>query len=797
MTVFALRCSFWILSVHIGRNCGFRMVHLRNYTSADEHDWMKLLVSSYSSYSVETLKVAKGKPSQFALSFSTLADPILVQAHDPSRLALDLVNAVDEHRFEDAWKLCERHMLMYGFLRKSTLTKLISCSAESCQSQWLAKAYDLVELIFNEKKHELLEKESLIYLSFILARCESPILASNVLRKLIQMEAFPPLSAWSGIIGHMSQTATGAFLAAELIMEIGYLFNDNRVDPRKKSNRPLFVMKPNSNAFNIALTGCLLFGTTRKAEQLLDLMPRIGVKADANLLIIMAHVYEKNGRKDEIKKLKRHIDEACGLTSSQFQQFYNYLLSCHLKFGDLASAAEIVLGMLRKAKEAKMSLSAAKSVVAAVDTRKTSVTGVNYGLKKLDVIEKFRLAKSQAPSYNEFLRDRKYSRLETEAQECLHLLTDTLQGQVELVKMENGILHPTDKIYAKLVRAFLEADKVSDLAAFLITASKEDSPSSIENSAVVQVINACISLGMLDQAHDLLDEMRFSGVRLGSSIYSSLLKAYCKENRQGDAMALLRDARKAGVQLDSSCYETLIESRIHHKDSSGALHLFKEMKESNIPRSGNHGFEMLVEGCSGSGEANLMAKLLEEIKDNQSMNYGVHDWNSIIHFFCKKRLMHDAQRALNKMRALGHNPNAVTFHSLVTGYAAIGGKYMEVTDLWGEMKVLASSGSMKFDQELLDSLLYCFVRGGFFLRAMEVIEMMEKGNMFIDKYKYRSLWLKYHRTLYKGKAPKIGMKAYLMQSIVQEDYMFQRSLGMDEWFSGACSDIIHTSRSGR
>ena len=85
---------------------------------------------------------------------------------------------------------------------------------------------------------------------------------------------------------------------------------------------------------------------------------------------------------------------------------------------------------------------------------------------------------------------------------------------------------------------------------------------------------------------------------------------------------------------------------------SGALHLFKEMKESNISRTGHHEFETLVEGCAGGGEAGLMAKLLEEIKDNQRVDCGVHDWNNVIHFFCKKRLMHDAQKALDKMRAL-------------------------------------------------------------------------------------------------------------------------------------------------
>ncbi|WOL17015.1 pentatricopeptide repeat-containing protein [Canna indica] len=742
--------------------CNHKVIDTSGYgplPQASAKSIRQIMISSHRK--ADSIRFMTWNTPVFQVLFSTMAEPILVQAHDPSQVALELEQALDEHRFEDAWKAYEKHVHMDGLPRKSVLSKLITCFAESFDAHWLNKAYNVVELAFVDQKHNLLEKESLIYLAFILSRSELPILALNIVRKLVKMEAFPPLRAWSGIIGHMCQTATGAFLAAELIMEIGYIFKDNRVDPRKKINRPLLSMKPNTMAFNIILTGCLLFGTTRKAEQLLELMPRVGVKPDSKLLIVMAQIYEKNAHREEIIKLKRHVDEAVGLSDTDFQQFYECLLSCHLKFKDLDSAVNMVLDMLRKAREAKRSLTAAKSVLEAVENGTKSIPDEKFRHEKLENLDEFKLIKSNPPCYSEFIKDQTFLRLEAEANESLKLLSEKLQAQVELVRSEHGILHPTEKMYAKLVNAFLEADKITELAAFLIKASKEDSPISVGNSAVVQVINACISLGLLDQAHDLLDEMRFSGVRVGSSVYSSLLKAYCNENRHAEIVALLKDARKAGIQLDSSCYESLIQSRIHQNDSCGALHLFKEMKESNISRSTHQGFETLVDGCTKGGEDGLMEKLLKEIKDNQNKDSGVHDWNNVIHFFCKKRLMSDAQKALNKMRALGHTPNAQTFHSLVVAYAAIGGKYVEVTDLWGEMKVLANSNSMKFDQELLDSLLYCFVRGGFFLRAMEVIEMMEGERMFIDKYKYRSLWLKYHRTLYKGKAPKIQTEAQL------------------------------------
>ncbi|KDP27748.1 hypothetical protein JCGZ_19777 [Jatropha curcas] len=689
-------------------------------------------------------------------SLSTMAGTILVQARDPAKLSAEIENAIDNHRYNDAWNLFEQHMQMEGFPRKTIVNKVLASFAESMDIQWLEKAYGLVEQAIEESKQNLLEKEALIYLSYGLAKCGLPVPASTIIRKLIEMEKFPPVTAWSAILAHMSLTAPGAYLAAELILEIGYLFQDGRVDPRKKSNAPLIAMRPNATSMNIALAGCLLFGTTRKAEQLLDMMPRIFIKVNASLLITMAHIYERNGRREELKKLQRHVDEAQGLSDSQFRQFYNCLLTCHLKFGDLDSASSMVLKMLRKAKEAQNSLATA---TLGIQSDRKSYSSLNHG--EPDSLKKNKSIGNPMISYEEFLKDLKFLKLDAEAKELLNSLLSKLQTQVVLITTDRGILQPTDKIYVKLVKAFLEAGKTKELAAFLNQAEKEDSPASNDDSILVNVINSCISLGWLDQAHDLLDEMRLAGVRASSSIYASLLKSYCEANRAGEAASLLRDAHRAGIQLDSSCYEALIESQVLQNDTQGALHLFKQMKDAKLNKSGCQEFERLVKGCSEGGEVGLMAKLLREIKDGQTVDSAVYDWNNVIHFFCKKRLMNDAEKALKKMRSLGHASNAQTFHSMVTGYAAIGGKYIEVTELWGEMKSLASSTSMKFDQELLDSVLYTFVRGGFFVRANEVADMMEKGNMFVDKYKYRTLFLKYHKTLHKGKAPKFQTESQL------------------------------------
>ncbi|XP_057519663.1 pentatricopeptide repeat-containing protein At1g03100, mitochondrial isoform X1 [Amaranthus tricolor] len=691
--------------------------------------------------------------------FSTMAGTILVQARDPAKLNFDILNAVDEHRYEDAWRFFDQHLEMEGFPRKSVVNKLLVSYAETSDSKLLERAFGLVERAFEEGKQTLFEKETLMYLALALARCSRPVPASIILRKLIRMEEYPPVTAWSAILAYMSLSSSGAYLSAELILETGYLFLDNRIDPRKKSNAPLIAMKPNTIAIGVALAGCLMSGTTRIAEQLLDIMPRIGVKIDANLLVLMAQIYEKNGRKEELKKLKRHFDEAHNLNDVQLRQYYNCLLSCHLKFGDLDSASQMVLEMLRKAKEASNSLAAATLKFEPAKEGNLSHSPKVSDAMELGTEDKGGYQLGSLISFDDFCRDRNFISLEGEAKKILMYLSMNLQKQVELIMTERGILQATEKAYVKLAKAFLEAGKTKELAEFLIKVEKEDSPSSVEDSALIDVINSCISLGLLDRAHDLLDEMRFAGIKASTSVYSSLLKAYCKEKRMNEVTSLWREVRRAGIQLEASCYEALIQSKVLQKDTQGALHLFKEMKEAKLPRVGHRGFEVLAGSSAKSSEAGFMAKLLEEIKEGEVVDCGVHDWNNVIHFFCKKRLMQDAEKALKKMRSLGHTPNAQTFHSMVTGYAAIGGKYIEVAELWGELKSLAAATSMKFDQELLDSLLYTFVRGGFFVRANEVVEMMEKGKMFVDKYRYRTLFLKYHKTLYKGKTPKYQTEA--------------------------------------
>ncbi|KAF4401509.1 hypothetical protein G4B88_001703 [Cannabis sativa] len=181
-------------------------------------------------------------------------------------------------------------------------------------------------------------------------------------------------------------------------------------------------MKPNATTFNITLASCLLFRTHRKAEQLINMMPRVGVRLDTDLLIVMAHIYERNGRREELRKLQHYINDAHNLSDIQLRQFYNSFLQCHLRLGDLCFASNMVLELLRKAKEARSSFVIASMVVDVVEN--DGKYSCVLGFRPTSSHEESRCLKYDRPfkiyvmSYEEYLRDWNFVKLDTEAKEC-------------------------------------------------------------------------------------------------------------------------------------------------------------------------------------------------------------------------------------------------------------------------------------------------------------------------------------------------------------------------------------------
>ncbi|KAM7251251.1 hypothetical protein ACFE04_023134 [Oxalis oulophora] len=307
----------------------------------------------------------------------------------------------------------------------------------------------------------------------------------------------------------------------------------------------------------------------------------------------------------------------------------------------------------------------------------------------------------------------------------------------------------TDENYCEVVKGFLKDGGIKQLASLIIKAQElEVSTNLVDNSIGYGIINACVNLGMLDKAHSILDDMNAQGGSVGLGVYVPILKAYCKEYRTAEATQLVMDISNSGLQLPVESYDPLIEASMASQDFPSAFTLFRDMREARLPDL-KGSYLTIMTGLMENHRPELMAAFLDEIVEDPRVEVKTHDWNSIIHAFCKAGRLEDAKRTLRRMIFLQFEPNDQTYLSLINGYV-VAEKYFSVLMLWNEVKRKVSVGGdkgVRFDQNLVDAFLYALVKGGFFDAVMQVVEKSQEMKIFVDKWKYKQAFMETHKKL--------------------------------------------------
>ncbi|GLJ22226.1 hypothetical protein SUGI_0417790 [Cryptomeria japonica] len=591
---------------------------------------------------------------------------------DISVLEEDLEIALDENRLNDAWKAFKLMRNNGVFPSKISINRLVKELASANDLPGLKRAFATAILVLEKHPHSMLDMESIPNLVSILERAKMLAPTSSLIRAMLKNGFRPHLNQWSRVVEQMSKIETAAPLALEIFWEICHLV--------RKEGALVDQMKPDTAAFNAALNACLTFGSVVKAEGLLKTMPVLGLTGDGRSFGIIAQLYAKKGLKEKIERLDKVMNQ---YKVSPDQQFYSSLVSAYLGLGDLESASENVLLMLKRA---------------------CSSVG--------------------------------RARFES-GDECSELNTNVF---------------PDEQIYCLLVKGYLELGTVKDLARFLIKAQDiEEQLVALDQTACAGIIHACINLGWLEKAHSILDEMIAHGTRIGIGVFSSLLKAYCKDQRTAEATQLVSNINMAGLELDAGSYDTVIDVCMTAQDFKAAFGLFREMREAGVG-SLKTSYLTIMTGLTENHRPELMAAFLDEVVVDPRVGVGVHDWNSIIHSFCKLGRLEDARRTFKRMAFLRFEPNAQSYLSLVNGYCAAE-KYFSVLLLWAEMKKRMAHAqergieALTLNRDLIDAFLLALVKGGFFDAAMEVVEKMQELKIFVDKWRYKHVYLETHKKL--------------------------------------------------
>ncbi|KAL3633501.1 hypothetical protein CASFOL_022263 [Castilleja foliolosa] len=607
----------------------------------------------------------------FSEKFSTIGTQLeKMYSKGPTRWVLKekLEKALKEHQVDDALEIYHDFKRLYGYPDQFLVANLISeLSYKSDSKKCLRKACDLVTSISKEKPI-LLKPELMTKLTLSLSRAQIPVLASNVLRLMLEKKTLPSSNILQMIFLHLVKTEIGMYLSSNILDEIF-----QKLNAKKSANTEL--TKPDSTIFNLVLDACVRFEAPLKGHLTMELMALNEVIGDAHTAVIIARLHEMNCNRDELKKYEECIDMVPKPLIHHYCQFYDCLLSLHFKFNDIDSASALLRDLCKYGDS-------------------------NYFLKVRGEQEKSCSISIGSGNIKMGLR------LQFVPQQLNDFFYNVNRKQ-ELLLYKNGKFVMSNKALAKLILCFKRSGKISELSKLLISFDKTlGSPENSDSSLCSDVIDACVYMGWLEAAHDILDDSESEKIcRVRELSYLSLLSAYYNENMQREAKGLERQMRRIGldVNFSKSEYEKTLNS-------------------------------------------DLVNSIVQNTKHNdKEVDFLVHEYNSSIYYFVKAKMIDDAIETYRKMRKMKIEPNTLTFFHLVCGYCSLE-TYREVAHLWGDIK----RTGIVYDRDLYELLVLSFVRGGYFERVMEVIGFMMKNGMFLDKGSYRNEFLKFHRDLYRS-----------------------------------------------
>ncbi|XP_010511923.1 PREDICTED: pentatricopeptide repeat-containing protein At1g68980, mitochondrial-like [Camelina sativa] len=309
----------------------------------------------------------------------------------------------------------------------------------------------------------------------------------------------------------------------------------------------------------------------------------------------------------------------------------------------------------------------------------------------------------------------------------------------------------SEETYFELVKGFIENKSVNKLATLIIEAQKFESLSiEVDGSVGFGIVNACVKLGFSGKS--ILDEMNAQGGSGGIGVYVPILNAYCKEGRTGEATQLVTEISRSGLQLDVETYNTMIEASMSKQDFVSALTLFRDMRETrDLDLKGC--YLTIMTGLLENQRPELMEEFVEEVLEDPRVEVKSHDWNSIIHAYCKSERLEDAKITFRRMAFLQYEANNQTYLSLINGYVSCE-KYFEVVVLWKEFK----DKKAKLEHALADAFLNGLVKGGFFGTALQVIEKCQEMKIFVDRWRYKATFMETQKNLRLPKLRKRKMK---------------------------------------
>ncbi|XP_024524935.1 pentatricopeptide repeat-containing protein At3g09650, chloroplastic [Selaginella moellendorffii] len=458
----------------------------------------------------------------------------------------------------------------------------------------------------------------------------------------------------------------------------------------KEERQALKRMKPDTGAFNAALNACANIGNLERAEQLWELMPAFGVKANTLTFNVMIKLY---ARVEKLDKLEQILHTMADADVDPDATTFNSLVAAFVGLGEL-SLAESIVQSLRGEGE-----------------HQTRVPALLPKLREHSA--KFQ---PDVRTYTTLMKGYvQHNRV-----------SDAMQLLVAMQQEKTSAAMPNEVTFTTAIRACAKMGLLDEARVILQEmATQKVAANVVTYNTLLQGV--CVfPITDMKRALEIVEDMKEAGVELDVVSYNTLINGYLEAGDNEQALAAFTRMREAKVPASKVTYGTLMKAFARSGRTELVVKVFTQMALDPRVRVDVVAWNTLIDAYARAGLEQDATRALEDMK-SRGFSPTNATYNTLVKTYGRSR----------------------NFGLLILLWKEINARSVEEDSAAVRDKPLVV-GALKPDAALLDSLIDSFVRGGYFQLALQVVDCMDRQGIHSGraKAKYKRLYVELYANLY-------------------------------------------------
>ncbi|TXG65332.1 hypothetical protein EZV62_006607 [Acer yangbiense] len=182
------------------------------------------------------------------------------------------------------------------------------------------------------------------------------------------------------------------------------------------------------------------------------------------------------------------------------------------------------------------------------------------------------------------------------------------------------------------------------------------------------VIHGLCKVGKLNEASDVIEDMKSVGVLPDAITYNTLIDGYCKKGKTGKlyrADAILKDMVESGIPADEFTFNILIDGFCKDGNVLAAMKVFDEMQTQGVKAS-LITYSSLIHGLCTCGKLDEAIALSDQMMCS-GLKPDIFTYSAIIKVFCKKKMVDKARELFDDLVKKGMVPTTLMYNTMIGG----------------------------------------------------------------------------------------------------------------------------------